>query len=127
LKTNGARRLQPRLRVLAGDDIALGPGKVDLLALVGKTGSIREAAERMGMSYMRAWKLIQTMNRCFNEPLVESSRGGRSHGGASLTPTGRRALRLYHQMERECLRHTRASWKSLLKILREERAAAARV
>jgi len=62
------------MRVLCGDDIALGPGKVDLLALIGETGSIREAAERMGMSYMRAWTLIKTMNACFREPLVVASR-----------------------------------------------------
>ena len=65
------------MRVLCGDDIALGPGKVDLLALIGETGSIREAAERMGMSYMRAWTLIKTVNACFREPLVMASRGGK--------------------------------------------------
>ncbi len=76
LKANPSRRprLRPRMRVLCGGDIALGPGKVDLLALVGQTGSIREAAERMGMSYMRAWKLIKTMNACFKEPLVKAER-----------------------------------------------------
>src|SRR5262245_5104536 len=63
-------QLVPRLRVLCGEDVALGPGKVDLLVLIDQTGSIREAAERMGMSYMRAWKLVKTMNACFKEPLV---------------------------------------------------------
>jgi molybdate transport system regulatory protein len=54
--------------------IAFGPGKVDLLALVAKTGSIREAAERMEMSYMRAWTPIKTMNACFREPLASALR-----------------------------------------------------
>src|SRR6059058_2561071 len=98
-KPSRAPQLRPRMRVLRGEEIALGPGKVDLLALVGQTGSIREAAERMGMSYMRAWKLIKTMNACFKKPLVEAVRGGRAHGGATLTETGRKALELYQQME----------------------------
>src|SRR5256885_5067105 len=88
-------RLRPRMRVLCGEGIALGPGKVDLLALIAETGSIREAAERMGMSYMRAWTLIKTMNACFREPLIVSSRGGKERGGAVLTETGRTALKLY--------------------------------
>jgi molybdate transport system regulatory protein len=107
------------MRVVRGEEIALGPGKVDLLALVGKTGSIREAADRMGMSYMRAWTLIRTMNSCFKEPLVEAVRGGRAHGGAALTDTGRKALKLYQQMEKDCLEATRARWKALRALLRE--------
>src|ERR1041385_2481272 len=105
MKSKSARapRLSPRMRVLRGEDIALGPGKVDLLALIGETGSIREASERMGMSYMRAWKLIKTMNDCFREPLVVTSRGGKERGGAVLTETGRRALKLYQGLEVESL------------------------
>jgi len=105
--------------VLCGESIALGPGKVDLLGLVGKTGSIREAADRMGMSYMRAWTLIKTMNTCFKQPLVEAVRGGSKHGGAKLTETGRKALKLYHAMEEDCLRVTAARWKQLRGLLQE--------
>jgi molybdate transport system regulatory protein len=111
--------LHPRLRVICGESIALGPGKVDLLGLVGKTGSIREAADRMGMSYMRAWTLIKTMNACFKEPLVEAVRGGSQHGGAKLTETGRKALKLYHAMEEDCLRATRLRWKRLKGLLQD--------
>ena len=115
-KSSGAS-LHPRLRVICGENIALGPGKVDLLELVFKTGSIREAADRMGMSYMRAWTLIKTMNACFKEPLVEAVRGGSKHGGAKLTETGREALRLYHVMEEDCLRATKTQWKRLKGLL----------
>src|SRR5437773_1708030 len=59
-----ARILHPRLRITCGADIALGPGKVKLLELVAQTGSIAKAARRMQMSYMRAWTLIKTMERC---------------------------------------------------------------
>src|SRR5437667_9894211 len=80
MKTNSGRapRFFPRMRVLCGEDIALGPGKADLLALIGETGSIRESAERMGMSYMRAWTLIKTMNACFREPVVVTLGAGKS-------------------------------------------------
>lgn len=110
--------LRPRLRVVSGDDIAMGPGKVDLLALVAKTGSIREAAERMHMSYMRAWTLIKTMNACFKEPLVEAVRGGKAGGGARLTATGRQALKLYQRMEAACLRATKPDWQELKSSLK---------
>src|SRR5215475_786408 len=90
-KPSRSPQLRPRVRVLCGEEIAMGPGKVDLLALVAETGSIREAAERMHMSYMRAWTLIRTMNRCFKEPRVEAVRGGKQGGGARLTETGRKA------------------------------------
>ena len=53
------------------------------------------------MSYMRAWKLLQTMNSCFREPLVDTARGGAGHGKATLTATGRAALTLYRRMESE--------------------------
>jgi molybdate transport system regulatory protein len=118
-KTSSGLGLHPRLRVICGENIALGPGKVDLLGLVGKTGSIREAADRMGMSYMRAWTLIKTMNACFKEPLVEAVRGGPAHGGATLTDTGRKALKLYHAMEVNCLGATKVQWKRLRGLLRD--------
>ena len=111
--------LRPRIRVVCGENIALGPGKVDLLALVAQTGSIREAAERMHMSYMRAWTLIKMMNACFKEPLVEAVRGGKSGGGARLTPTGRKALALYQQMEAACLSATKPGWRELKVLLKD--------
>ena len=92
MKSKPVPSLVPRLRIVTGKDVAFGPGKAELLALVGETGSIGKAAKRMGMSYMRAWSLIQTMNQCFKEPLVLAARGGPEHGGAELTETGRRVL-----------------------------------
>ncbi len=60
-------RVQFRLRITSGDDIAVGPGKVDLLEAIASTGSITAAARQLGMSYRRAWLLVDTMNRCFEE------------------------------------------------------------
>ena len=97
----------PRFRVMRGSEIALGPGKVALLRELQRTGSIVEAARHMEMSYMRAWKLIQTMNACFREPLVIAERGGKTRGGARLTEAGKKALALYQQIESESVEATR--------------------
>ncbi|HEX9047774.1 MAG TPA: LysR family transcriptional regulator [Verrucomicrobiae bacterium] len=111
--------LRLRFRVFCGDDVALGPGKVQLLRGVRETGSIRQAAAQMQMSYMRAWGLIRTMNQCFNAPLVESARGGAQHGGARLTATGTAVLELYEQLEKESLNATRKTRQRLLALLKE--------
>jgi molybdate transport system regulatory protein len=110
--------LKPRLRVVCGDNIALGPGKVELLALIIETESLNEAARRLGMSYMRAWTLVKTMNECFRKPVIVAERGGKTGGGMKITETGRRALVLYHSMESAALKSSANSWRSLQKLLR---------
>lgn len=88
-----------RLRVVLGHEVAIGPGKADLLAGIAESGSIAAAGRRMGMSYKRAWTLIDGMNRCFATPLVEGARGGARGGGARLTALGHEVLALYRRME----------------------------
>jgi molybdate transport system regulatory protein len=87
------------LRVLRGEEVAMGPGKADLLAAIRDTGSISAAARAMNMSYRRAWMLVDVMNRSFKAPLVHSAAGGQKGGGARLTEAGERALRLFREME----------------------------
>jgi molybdate transport system regulatory protein len=89
----------PRLRVLYGSAIAIGPGKADLLDAIARTGSISAAGRAMRMSYRRAWLLVDTMNRCFRGPLVEASKGGPHGGGARLTPLGAEVLACYRALE----------------------------
>jgi molybdate transport system regulatory protein len=95
----GNRTVGARLRIVLEPDIAIGPGKADLLESIRETGSIAAAGRRLGMSYKRAWLLVETMNACFKSPLVEASRGGRARGGATLTPDGERVLDCYRRME----------------------------
>ena len=90
-------RLQ--LRLWLGPDCWLGPGKADLLELIGQTGSISEAGRRMGMSYKRAWSLVEGLNRSFAAPLVISERGGAGGGGATLTPAGQAVLDHFRRIE----------------------------
>jgi len=90
--------MQCRVRVALAKNIALGPGKVALLGAIASTGSISAAARSMGMSYRRAWLLVETMNSCFEKPLVETATGGKSGGGAQITADGERLLRGYSEM-----------------------------
>ncbi|HHY49080.1 MAG TPA: LysR family transcriptional regulator [Alphaproteobacteria bacterium] len=87
------------LRVTLSDDFYIGPGRADLLELIGETGSISEAAKRMRMSYKRAWSLVQALNEGFGAPLVETARGGAGQGGAMVTPAGREVLARYRHMQ----------------------------
>lgn len=95
----GNVRVGLRFRLVLEPDIAIGPGKADLLEGVQDTGSIAAAARRLGMSYKRAWLLVESMNRCFREPLVVASKGGNARGGARLTPTGEEVLARYRRIE----------------------------
>jgi molybdate transport system regulatory protein len=92
-------RLEPRIRILLGSSIAIGPGKAALLEAIGETGSIAAAGRRMGMSYQRAWVIAKTMNECFREPLIAATKGDIGGGGARLTSMGREVLALYRAME----------------------------
>ena len=112
------RRVRPRIRVLCGNEIALGPGKVALLEAIHASGNLTAAARSLGMSYMRAWKLVQTMNACFREPLVTTQRGGKAHGSAMLTRSGERALALYRGMEEASREAMAASWRELRVLLK---------
>jgi molybdate transport repressor ModE-like protein len=80
--------LKLKLQILCGDAIAMGPGKADLLDAISAEGSISGAGRRLGMSYRRAWQLVDLMNRCWSAPLVETSPGSARGGGARLTELG---------------------------------------
>jgi len=88
-------RLKLKLQLYCGDEIAMGPGKADLLEAIAREGSISGAGRAMGMSYRRAWLLVDVMNRCFREPLVAAHPGGGKNAGAQLTSAGQAALAAY--------------------------------
>ncbi len=106
--------IRPRIRIVRDDGtIVMGPGKADLLDAIHRTGSIRAAAEELGMSYMRAWTLVRTMNASFRTPLVEKERGGTDKGGAQLTARGQDVLRLYRKMEDKAGRAVEGVWEEM--------------
>ncbi|WP_313540314.1 LysR family transcriptional regulator [Sphingomonas sp.] len=90
-----------KVQIACGDALALGPGKADLIEAIAAQGSISGAARSMGMSYRRAWLLVDEMNRCFDPPLVETLRGGGLERGARVTETGLVVVAAYREMERD--------------------------
>lgn len=103
----------------------MGPGKAELLDRIAASGSIAAAAREMGMSYKRAWMLIETLNAMFDVPVVESARGGPGKGGAHLTDRGRAVLAEYRKVETAARQHTDAQLETLRSWLRPDSAVAA--
>ena len=108
------------LRIFLGRTLILGPGKADLLAAVRDTGSIAAACRSMGMSYKKAWYLIDTLNRAFATPLVEASKGGGEGGGAVLTPLGEDVLARYRSGEAKAVAAVRADIEELDRLVVEQ-------
>jgi molybdate transport system regulatory protein len=91
--------LKLKIQLYCGDEIAMGPGKADLLEAIRRGGSISAAARDMSMSYRRAWLLVDAMNRCWREPVVETSPGSARGGGARLSPFGEGVLARYRMLQ----------------------------
>ena len=106
------------LRVLGGRKPAIGPGKAELVEHIAETGSISAAARAMGMSYRRAWQLVEALNRACREPVVLTAIGGRRGGGAEVTPFGRKLVRLFRAMEGKASAAIAADLKRFESLLR---------
>ncbi|QEI09116.1 LysR family transcriptional regulator [Pigmentiphaga aceris] len=89
------------MRIRQGESIAVGPGKIALLEAIQVHGSISAAARSLGMSYRRAWLLIEELNKALNSPATSSEQGGQRGGGSLLTPVGAEIIRLYRAIERD--------------------------
>jgi molybdate transport system regulatory protein len=89
-----------RIRLVWRGELVLGPGRADLLAGIAARGSIAAAGRMMGMSYKRAWALVEAMNATFRAPVVEAAKGGAGGGGAHLTALGERVLAAYREVQK---------------------------
>lgn len=118
----GNRTPGARLRIVLEPDIAIGPGRADLLQGIKDTGSIAAAGRRMGMSYKRAWSLVESINGCFVGPLVQASKGGRRGGNSQLTDLGEEVLSAYRRMEALTDTAIRPEMKKLKSVLRTGKA-----
>src|SRR4051812_43374851 len=107
------------LRVLGRRAAALGPGKAELIERIGETGSISAAARAMGMSYRRAWQLVEAMNRDFASPLVSTATGGKRGGGAMVSELGRDALQRFRKMELKASRAIARDTSAFGQLLRQ--------
>lgn len=112
-------KIRFRLRITQGDTIAVGPGKVALLEAIIDTGSISAAARKLGMSYRRAWMLVDEMNRSLKAPVVDTATGGKHGGGTAVTPTGREVIKRYRTIERDAAAATARDLRALTRLLAE--------
>lgn len=107
-----------RLRVTRGDDIAFGPGKIDLLEAIARTGSITAAAKALDMSYRRAWLLVDTMNRNCKSPVVDAEPGGTHGGHTAVTPLGMQVIERYRRIEATAQKAAAADIRALRSLLK---------
>ncbi len=115
-----------RFRVDLGAKCSLGPGKIDLLEAITRSGSIRQAARDLGMSYRRAWLLIDSLNHSFNEPATRASVGGTGGGGVELTAFGAELVRRYRDAGRRIEAIVSAEFADLAPKVRAAREPARR-
>lgn len=101
-------RASLRLRIVFPDERQIGPGKADLLEAIGRTGSISSAARDLGMSYRRAWLLMDELGKLFKRPILTTAAGGAHGGGAELTDFGRALVAAYRRIEDRAAEAVRA-------------------
>jgi molybdate transport system regulatory protein len=90
-----------RFRIDFAENLNLGPGKIALLEAIGNHGSLSTAAASLGLSYRRAWLLLDSLNKTFNEPVTHSNAGGKNGGKSSITDLGRLLVKQYRTLENE--------------------------
>ena len=112
------------VRIDLPDGQRIGPGKIRLLERIEETGSISAAGRSMGMSYKRAWSLIDTLNRMFEEPVVASRHGGAQGGGAGVTPFGSELIQAYLAVEAQAKSATAARLGPILGKVAKPRSGA---
>ena len=107
-----------RFRVDLGREEAIGPGKIALLEQIERGGSLSQAARELGMSYRRAWQLLDSLNHCFRERVAVTAKGGRRGGGATLTAFGRELIRIYREFDAEIQARAARHFRPLLRQAR---------
>lgn len=98
---------------MCGETVGFGPGKCELLNAIAQSGSLTRAAKALGISYMHAWTLVQTMNACFATPLVLAARGGQKGGGTGLSEEGKAVLAIYRETAAAALQASVTGWEKL--------------
>ena len=111
-------RLSIRIDLENGDRI--GPGKIALLEAIRTTGSISAAARALGMSYRRAWLLVEEINHALREPAVAAETGGPRGGGAAVTPAGEQLVGLYRTIESHARSGASGEFRAIAKLVRAD-------
>src|ERR1700728_3292482 len=113
--------LSTRIDLASGDRI--GPGKIALLEAIRSKGSISAAARSIGMSYRRAWLLVEEINQTLRQPAVKAETGGSGGGGAVITPVGERVVGLYRAIESQAQAAAGGEFRAMGKLIRHEKEA----
>ncbi len=111
--------LSIRIDLASGNRI--GPGKIALLEAIRSNGSISAAARSIGMSYRRAWLLVEEINQTLREPAVKAETGGARGGGAVVTPAGERIIDLYRAIETQARTAAGGEFRAIGKLIRREK------
>jgi molybdate transport system regulatory protein len=119
--TMASTHLSIRIDLASGDRI--GPGKIALLEAIRSTGSISAAARSIGMSYRRAWLLVEEINKTLREPAVKAETGGSGGGGAVVTPVGERVVGLYRAIESQARTAAGGEFRAIGKLIRSDKSA----
>ena len=106
-------KLSVRYRIDFGEACAIGPGKIALLEAIARSGSLSQAARELGMSYRRAWTLLDSLNTAFQQPVTEMMTGGKGGGGASLTPFGASIVEAYRAVETSLARNAKRGFTAI--------------
>ncbi|MFO1037102.1 MAG: winged helix-turn-helix domain-containing protein [Geminicoccaceae bacterium] len=112
------------LRLDFADGSRLGHGKIQLLEQIVRLGSITAAGKALGMSYKRAWELVDSVNGAFTEPVIVTQHGGSQGGGARLTPFGTSLVERFRRMEQQAAQNAERDLAEIEALLRPEPEAA---
>jgi len=94
--------IKSRIWIEIDGEILLGEGRIRLLKAIAKVGSLSKAAQSLGMSYKKAWNLVDSMNSRSQTPLVETAVGGSHGGGSALTPYAIEMIATYEKITHNC-------------------------
>jgi molybdate transport system regulatory protein len=120
-------RMDIRLRIDFGSTASIGPGKVALLEHIDRVGSLSQAARDLGLSYRRAWLLLDDLNHSFTEPVASASVGGVGGGGVQLTAFAKELISAYRDVERAALAETRRHFAALIKDVEPKKGLKSRL
>lgn len=110
-------KIRLRLRIDVDHEAAIGPGKIALLEAIIETGSISAAARKIGMSYRRAWLLIEDINSRLRKPAVTRAKGGKQGGSSEVTEAGRQLVHLYREVEATAYSRSHPDIRALTALL----------
>jgi molybdate transport system regulatory protein len=103
-----------RFRIDFAEHSSIGPGKIRLLEAIRDSGSLSQAARDIGMSYRRAWLLVESLRQCFRIPVTVASTGGKDGGGMSVTDFGDSLIKSYRQLELDLATLTARNFRAIL-------------